>query len=295
MAEAQTGFNWADVLGPLIGAGASIYGANQSSNAAQTAATSTRPNPYSGFSELGTTAFDPSTGSFAINPNSNPFQALFEQLGMAGLSNAGSANSMPYLGANPELIQALTSANNSTQPGSPEFMDVLSKLRAIGAPQEQRDNVSLDNQQFANGTLGTTGGAERFRALKEAQGQTDLQRQLSAQGITTQNANQRFSNALTTVNQGMANQQQQFNIGSGSNSANMNAFQQLLQQLGIGVSAGGGTAPGAAVFAAQQAGAVPQTIAQIANSDAFGSVLKNIGGFMRRQGPVDSTDSIEYT
>jgi hypothetical protein len=66
----------------------------------------------------------------------------------------------------------------------------------------------------------------------------------------------------------MSNQQQQFNIGSASGGNQMNMWNQLLQQMGVGISAGGGQAPGAAMYAAQQSGNVPLAIAQGANSIA---------------------------
>lgn len=271
-----------------VAAGGSIYAANKSSSAAKDAAASTKISPYSGTTPAGYSGFDPSTGTFTAAPAPNPFQNLFGNIGLSSLANAGVSNSLPFNGANPELLQQLFNANDSSQPGSPEFQSVLDKLRAVAAPQEQRDRVSLDTQQFNTGTFGTTGGAERLRALMEAQGQNDLQRQVTAQGFATNNAQQRFQNALTTVNQGMSNQQQQFNIGSAANSANMNSFQQLLQQLGLGVSAGGGVAPNAAMFAAQQAGNVPLAFAQLANSPAFQQGIKGLFSGSAPSQPVDA-------
>lgn len=268
---------WA-VAAAAVAAGGSIYAANKNSSAAKDAAQSTKPSPYSGTTPAGYSGFDPSTGTFTAAPAPNPFQNLFSNIGLSSLANSGVASSMPFNGANPELMQQLFNADQSSQPGNPEFQAVLDKMRGVAAPQEQRDRVALDTQQFNTGTFGTTGGADRLRALYEAQGQNDLQRQLSAQGITTQNAQQRFQNALTTVNQGMSSQQQQFNIGSAANSANQNSFQQLLQQLGLGVSAGGGVAPNAAIFAGQQAGNVPLAFSQLANSPAFAAGMQKMFG-----------------
>jgi hypothetical protein len=256
---------WA-VAAAAVAAGGSIYAADKQSKAAKDAAKATQVNPIDITSPYGYVDFENGQANAYAAPN--PFSNLYGSLGLAGLANAGAANGLPYNGANSQLVEELQAASAASQPGSNEFNDVLAKLRAVSAPEEQRQNVALDNQQFARGTLGTTGGAERFRALKEAQANADLQRQLQAQGITTQNANDRFTRALTTVNQGMSNQQQQFNIGSAAGGNQMNMWQALLNQMGVGIAAGGGQAPGAAMYAAQQAGNVPLAIAQGANSFA---------------------------
>jgi hypothetical protein len=256
---------WA-VAAAAVAAGGSAYAANKQSKAAKDAAKATAVNPIDINSPFGTTTFENGQANAYEAPN--PFSNLFGSLGIAGLSNAGVANSMPFNGANGQLIDEYNAANAAAQPGSNEFNDVLTKLRAVSAPEEQRQNVALDNQQFSRGMLGTTGGAERFRALKESQAQADLQRQLQAQGITTQNANDRFNRALTTVNQGMSNQQQQFNIGTASSGNQMNMWQQLLNQMGVGIAAGGGQAPGAAMYAAQQASNVPLAVSQGLNGVA---------------------------
>lgn len=265
---------WVAVGTAAVGGIASIYSANKASKDAKKAAASTKPSPYGISTPFGNVSFQNGMGT--ANPAPNPFVDIFSQLGTASLYNAGTANGMPYQGANPQLIQAMQEAQAASAPGSNEFQDVLGKMRAIAAPEENRQNLALDDEQFARGTLGTTGGAERFRALKEAQGQMDLQRQLSAQGIASENANNRFQRALTTVNQGMSNQQQQFNIGSSANANIQNIWSQLLQQLGVGISAGGGTAPGAAVYAAQQAGNVPLAVSQIATNPAFQNALSSV-------------------
>jgi hypothetical protein len=253
---------WA-VAAAAVAAGGSYVAASKSAKGAKDAAKASAPNPMDVTSPYGTTTFENGQANAYAAPN--PFSNLYGSLGLASLSNAGAANGMPYNGANQSVIDEMNAASAASQPGSNEFNDVLAKLRAVSAPEEQRQNVSLDNQQFARGQMGTTGGAERFRALKEAQANADLQRQLQAQGITTQNANDRFSRALTTVNQGMSNQQQQFNIGSASGGNQMNMWQALLNQMGVGIAAGGGQSPGAAMYAAQQSGNVPLAIAQGAN------------------------------
>lgn len=266
-----------------VGAAGSIYSANKASKDAKKAAQATAVNPQDVYSPFGSIEFN--NGQVNATPGQNPFTDLFSQIGTSSLYNAGFANSLPYNGANPALIQAAQEAAQASAPGSNEFNDILTKMRAVAAPEENRQRIGLDNQLFARGMLGSTGGAERFRALTEAQNQADLQRQLAAQGVATENANSRFNRALTTVNQGMSNQQQQFNIGSAANSNIQNIFAQLLQQGGLGISAGGGQAPGAAIYAAQQAGNVPLAISQIATNPAFGNVLSSI---FNRQTPGSS-------
>lgn len=280
--------SWVTIAVGVIGAGASAYGAKKQGDAAKKAAAATQVRPIGIESPFGVTSFQNGQGQAYAAPN--PFMNLFGNLGISSLANAGAANSMPYNGANPALVTELQAAAEASQPGSNEFADVLAKLRNVAAPEEQRQNVALDDQLFARGQLGTTGGAERFRALKEAQLAADNQRQLAAQGIATDNANNRFQRALTTVNQGMSNQQQQFNIGSSANANQQNMWQALLQQMGVGVSAGGGQAPGAAMFAAQQAGNVPLAIAQTASNPAFANILSSL--FNRQSGtpaPVGGT------
>ena len=49
--------------------------------------------------------------------------------------------------------------------------------KAIYAPEQERQRLDLEERLLAQGMLGSTGGAERQRALLEAQGQQDLQAQ----------------------------------------------------------------------------------------------------------------------
>jgi hypothetical protein len=52
--------------------------------------------------------------------------------------------------------------------------------RQLYAPQQQKDRLELEERLLAQGMLGSTGGAERQRALREAQAQQDLQAQYGA-------------------------------------------------------------------------------------------------------------------
>lgn len=335
--------SWIAVGAAAIGTVGSIYSANKQSKAAKDAAKSTQVNPYTSVeSPFGTTMFDPQSRTSYIQAADNPFMNLFGGLGLSSLANAGAASSMPFNGANQQLIDAYTGnvglgeqdrlglfgaagtsnnagagyansmfdaaamANNSLGPSSDAARNYYEQLRGLAAPEENRQRVNLDNKLFATGQYGSTGGAERLRALYEAQAQADNQRRFDAIGMSNQDAqtkfgnfsnalnfgqgvnnqnfsnllqsfgfsqgvnNQRFNNALTTVNQGISKQQQDFNMGSAANSNIQNMFAQLLNQAGLNVGAGGGVAPGAATYAASQAGNTGLAVAQAAN--AFGDL-----------------------
>lgn len=295
--------SWIALGTAAVGAAGSIYSANKQAKGAKDAAQSTIPRPYAGVSSpFGYSGFDPTTRQVDLQAAPNPFMNLFGSLGLSSLANAGAANSSPFNGANPELVgaygdansgmdssfgglfNAMQTANSSYGPSSQSAQDYFTQMQQLSAPEENRQRVGLDDQLFARGQLGSTGGAERYRALMEAQGQNANQRRYDAIGMSNndansrfantaltanfgqQTANQRFANALSTVNQGINSQQQQFNMGTTANNSVQNMFQQLLNQAGINVSAGGGVAPQAAAYQASQAGNVGNAVAQIANS-----------------------------
>ena len=52
--------------------------------------------------------------------------------------------------------------------------------KQLYAPEQERDRLELEERLLAQGMLGSTGGAERQRALREAQAQQDLQAQYGA-------------------------------------------------------------------------------------------------------------------
>lgn len=266
---------WANVATDLYGAYNAYQGAQTTKNAAQTAAQSTVISPYSSSSPFGSAVFNPASRTISFNATS-PFGTLFNQLGLASLANAGVANSMPFNGANPELLAALGQANDAANPNSDIATNFLSQLRAVAAPQEQRNAIALDNQQFARGTLGTTGGAQRYQAMLEANNQADLQRQLAATQYATQIGNDRFSRALQTVNQGMQGQAQQYSIGAGSFGGIQQLLQSLFSQAQLGIGSGGGVAPAAAINAADQAGAPNAAVGQFLSSPAFRNILGQV-------------------
>lgn len=264
-------------IGAAIGGGvASLASAKKGSKAAKAAAEATRVQPFNTSSSMGNVSFDGK--NLRLDDANNPFAQIFQQLGLSNLANAGAANSAEFNGANPEIIQALKDANAAYAPDSAESQQILGQLRSIAAPNEQRMRVSQDNEQFSRGTLGTTGGAERFRALNESLLDADRKRQLDATGIATTNANQRFSNAMNTVNQGINRQQNQFNMGTASSQGIQQIFQQLLNQGGLGVSTAGGQNPAAAINAASHAGDSNLAIAQTVNGLPWEEILKKLPG-----------------
>lgn len=75
-------------------------------------------------------------------------------------------------------------ANQQAQLAGTGFGDVradtLATLREQARPFEERQLAQLQNQQFAQGRLGTTGGALQTEAFARGLGQADLDRQLRA-------------------------------------------------------------------------------------------------------------------
>lgn len=234
----------------IIGGVASIGGSLISSHGARAAARHATPSPYSVFGPAGGVQVDKNGRAINLSMGSNPFAALFQQLGMGQLSAAGGAQNRYLYGANPEVGQAYQGLFGPRLAG--QVQDQYSLLSQLAAPGEQRDQVALDDRLFSRGMLGTSGGAEQLRALEEAHGQADLQRQLQAVGLGRQTALDRFTGAMGAVGQGMGAQQQQFNIGNGAFGGYNQLFENLLRQAGLGVGAMSGQPQEAAMYAAQQ-------------------------------------------
>lgn len=239
------------LLPAIIGGVASIGGSLISGHNARGAARDTRPTPY---------AISGPAGGMTVNGNNiqlsqanSPWASLIQRLGMGQLGSAAGQQNRPFFGASPDLVAAYRGMYG--QGLTSEIQNQYDLLSQMAAPGENRDRLALDDQSYARGMLGTSGGAERFRALTEAQNMADLQRQQAAVGLGQTNALNRFQAATGVTGQGMAGQQQAFNIGNGAFGMQNQLLQQLLQQAGLGVSAGGGQAPGAAMYAAQQSSA----------------------------------------
>lgn len=249
----------AAITSAVIGAGAAIYGANKSAKATKQAAASATPTPYSVAGPAG--SVDIYGRQIDLQQAANPFANMFNVLGAQGLANAGAAGGEigdAYQGL---FGQGLTDTIQSQY-------DLLSQ---IAAPGEQRARLGLDDQLFARGQLGTSGGAERFRALQEGLSMADLQRQQSAVGLGQGIAQNRFNSA-------MANQLQQFNVGTGAFGGLQQLFQNLLAQGNLGVGAASGTPQGIALANAQAQGAPYQAGFNFLNqSGAFDALGRGIG------------------
>lgn len=119
---------------------------------------------------------------------SGNLRSAFEQA-QAGLGTA----SQPF---NPQLQNtAFQGAAQQAAAASQGFDQVygttLSNLRAQAQPFEERQLAGLNNNLFATGRLGTTGGALQTEAFARGLGQADLSRQLEATNqarLTQQNA-----------------------------------------------------------------------------------------------------------
>jgi hypothetical protein len=188
-------------------------------------------NQGAGFGDLQTAAAD-ATG--ALGPlqlgQAQTFQAPSQQQFQPGLMGNlfGQAQThLDILGRSPEELSA----------------GQLDIARQLAAPEEQRQRVSQQAQQFAQGRMGTTGGGIQQQALAEAQSRADLMRQQQAfqQGQAIQGqAGQALSNVIGQGLglQGMGNQINAQNFGQALQGSQQNEF--LRQgQFGRDLGAGG--------------------------------------------------------
>ena len=278
--------------GTLINAGMSIYGANAGKKATERAVQQATPTPYSGSSMFGTTQFDPKTKQFSINPATNPFSQMFNTGGTAMLGNAYSAPGSAYYGAAPEIVSAANALHGPAQDA--EAADRYSTLTQLAAPESRRMFQRLEDNLFARGQMGTSGGGEHYRGYYEAQNQADLQRQLASQDWAQQRALSRFQTAQSAVGTGMQAQNQNYNIGAGSFGGIMQLFQNLLQQGNMGVGAGAGT-PGAVALAGANAQTRPLEagLGFLNESGAFDALGRWIGSkYGTKPSGTQGTDGI---
>ncbi len=257
--------------GAVVGAGVGLVGSAISGNKAKKAAKSTKPTPYAVSGPAGQMGVH--KGQLSLEQGNNPFAQVFRNLGLNQLRGVGQMPDQFLYGADPELAKAYEGLFG--QGLTDRIQGQYDLLSQIAAPGERRDSQALDDLMFSRGMSGTTGGAERFRALEEAQSMADLQRQAQAVGLGRQEALDRFTGAQGAIGQGMGSQLQQFNIGQGAFGGSQQLLQNLFQQAGLGIAAGGGQAPGAAVYAAQAQSAPYQAAANFLQN----SGLLNFGGY----------------
>lgn len=268
-------FNFGSIpFGDILKGAGSIFGALSESDAAKRAAKAGTPTPFGVQGPAG--SFSVQNGQLNLAAADNPFARLFNAIGGSSLANAATAPGSFLFGADPQIAEAYKGLFG--QGLTDRISGQLDLLREAAAPEENRQRLSLDNQLFARGQLGTTGGAERFRALTEAQNQADRQRQLAAIGLGRTEALDRFQGALQGVQQGMAGQNQAFNIGAGSFNGLQGLFQNLLNQGQLGLGAAAGVPPQLAAMQAQASQSPFQA----------GFNFLNQGGFFDRLNPRPS-------
>jgi hypothetical protein len=279
--------------GSLLQIGTSLVGANQQKKATQQAVQQSTPIPYSSTSQFGTTAFDPKTRQLTLSGAQNPFNQLFNIGGQQQLAGAYSAPGAAYYGAAPEVARAAAEMGMDGQ--AAEAANRYRLLTEYAKPEENRMFQRLENNLFARGQMGTSGGGEQYRGFYEAQQASDLQRQLAAQDWAQSRGLSRFNTALGAVGSGQAGQMNQFNIGTGSYGGLQQAFQQLLAQGQLGVGAASGT-PGGVALANAQAQGTPWLAAAegLKQSGAFDALGRWIGSKIPGTGTAEPQPRFGY-
>jgi len=130
--------------------------------------------------------------------------------------------------------------------------EIFEQQQSLFAPAQEQDRLALENRLLQQGLLGSTTGALRSGALREAQGQQDLARQVAA-----------FEQA----------QQTQRNLQQGQANALSGALNLSESVSGL-FSTGSGL--GAQASAAAQAGLAPLRDAQAARATGQAAMVKDV-------------------
>lgn len=269
----------------LIGVAGSLIGAKKQASATKSAAAATKPTPYATSGPAGTSTVN--GNNITMNAGYNPFTGMFNSIGASSLANAATAPGGFLYGADPELANAYrgTFGQGLTDRISGQY-DLLNQLAAHG---ENQQALSTADRIFSKGQLGTSGGAEMFRGLEDSLRQADLARQAAAVGLGQTEAQNRFTAAQGAVQAGQAGQFQNYNIGSGAFQGLQSIMENLFRQSGLGISAGGGQAAGAAMMNAQAQGAPYQIANQfLQNSGAYGALGRGLGSIFGGGGGADA-------
>jgi len=263
--------------GTLLNTGMAIYGANQTKDATKQAAAAATPTPYSSSSMWGNVGVDPRTRTMSYSMAQNPFAQMMQYGGLASMANAYSAPGSAYYGAAPEVAAAAAGMGGEAQ--AAEAANRYGLLNQLAQPEENRVFQRMENNLFARGQMGTSGGGEAYRGYEEARQQADLQRQLAAQDWAQSRGITRFNTARDAVGTGMAGQANQWAMGQQSVGGIQDMFQMLMQQANAGIGAGGGT-PGTVALANANASTLPfQTgAAAVQNSGIFDQIGGWLGG-----------------
>lgn len=172
---------WSSAIGPAIGGGLSLYGANSAANklsdAANNAAQQGKFTPYNVYSGAGAGMFDANGNATAtLSPE---YQALRNQY----LQNAN-GNLSALQNYDPQAA-----ANT-----------VYGQLSALSAPQEEQDRLNMENRLLAQGMLGSTGGGIQNQALLTSQGLAGVGRQVQSWQMGQDVLNQMQNRALGATN-----------------------------------------------------------------------------------------------
>lgn len=262
--------------GTIANLGMSLYGSNQQKKATQQAVKQATPIPYSSSSMFGNVNFDPKSHTMNYSMANNPFAQLLNVGGVQAFGNAFSAPGSAYYGAAPEVVAAANAMGGDAQ--AAEAQNRYDLLTQYAQPESNRMFQRLENNLFARGQMGTTGGGEHYRGFYEAQNQADLARQMAAQDWAQQRSLSRFDVARNAVGQGMTAQGQNFNMGTGAMGGLQSLFSQLLQQGQSGIGAGAGT-PGGVALANASASNIPYQVGAefLSNSGIFDALGRWIG------------------
>lgn len=261
--------------GAVIGAGVGLVGSMAGKKSAKKAAEATKPTPYGVSGPAGQMSV--SGNQLTLTPGFNPFSNIFNALGAQSFANAATAQGQPMWGANPELVSAYQGTFG--QGLTDRIAQQKSLLDQMAAPGEQRQTNALWDTLQSRGTAGTSGGAEMFRAMEEANSMADLARSQGAIGLGNAEAQNRWNAALGTIQQGMTGQQQNYNIGAGAFGGLQSILENLFRQGGMGIAAGGGQAPSAAMASAAAAGVPYQQVNEfLKTSGAYDAMGRGLGG-----------------
>lgn len=308
--------DWGGLLGDALGAGAAVYGANQNTNAAQSAQQAGQFKPYNIYGPQGTAQFNGTNINLGMDPGT---QQLMQQLQQGGQGLFGQyLNSQSQPGSLNELAGEHDYANQYTDPttfmqlgdsflnqlGSTDPNQLASQyagnLRQIDAQGENTAANSLANRLFSQGRLGSTGGQGMFGQLMNQQNLAQVNRQVAGQQYGQQSQNNMAalgSNLLNTgygrVQDRFARAQTLFNANQGNQNSLLSGFQaalgqgnnmngNLLNMASLGANVGQGAA--ATNFAAAQPVLNASQSQNAAIYGGLGNILGGIdwGGLMNR-------------
>ena len=149
-------------IGATLGAGYLAYkGADKAADATVDAynAATAQAMPWSGGGLFGATSFDPNTRTY-LETLSPELQTEYD----AYISSAGAnRGQVAALGADP-----YTAGKNFYE-----------KQKALYAPEQEQQRLSMENRLLAQGMFGSTGGGQQMNALLDAQQQQDAQAQIA--------------------------------------------------------------------------------------------------------------------